>query len=136
MDSRLTRHPLLALLICGVLFVLGPVACADLQVTPAPLTKSDTADRYRLDQTVKGESSAGYTTTLASGSEWIIIGSIAEGDVYRPLSTSIAARAYDDSEAYLVVRVGNWVGFWLPVEEAYTPLKRPVPIPLSPGPSR
>jgi hypothetical protein len=62
---------------------------------------------------------------------WRLAGTIPEGEVYRPLTTSVAARAYDDSEAFIVVESGLWVGFWLPFEEAYSPLDQPVAIELT-----
>jgi hypothetical protein len=31
-------------------------------------------------------------------------------------------------EAYAVVRGGSWVGFWLPVERAFSPLQAPVAV--------
>lgn len=109
------------------------MACADLEVRPAPLSKADGAltSKARLATQVTGESTAGYNTTLKAGSLWRLVGTMQEGQVYRPLTTSVAARAYDDSEAFIVVQSGQWVGFWLPYEEAYSPLDHPVTIELS-----
>jgi hypothetical protein len=75
-----------------------------------------------------GSSSAGYARTLSSKTRWLKIGTIRQGDVLKPLDSVLTAEAGHVREAYIVVRQNMWVGFWLPVEKAFSPLGAATPI--------
>ncbi|OZI26588.1 hypothetical protein CAL26_04500 [Bordetella genomosp. 9] len=62
------------------------------------------------------------TVTLAGGSQWILSGSIPEGQVYRKAGGTLMIDAKRLREAYLVVANGKLVGFFFPGESAFTPV--------------
>ena len=53
-------------------------------------------------------------------------GDISQGQVLKPLDTVLTVEGTNVREAYAVVHNGSWVGFWLPVERAFSPLRTPV----------
>lgn len=69
-----------------------------------------------------------YRRTLAQGSRWRAIGSVAQGTVYRPVDTVFTIEGRQVHEAYLVVSTGLLVGFFLPGESSYSALSTPVPL--------
>ena len=71
-------------------------------------------------------STAGFSRTLRIGTQWEMIGDIEQGQVFKPLDTVLTVEGAHVREAYVVTRDGLWIGFWLPVERAYSPLRTPV----------
>jgi hypothetical protein len=61
------------------------------------------------------------------------IGRIAEGTVYKPRGTVMTVEGLNISEAYIVLRNGLWVGFWLPVEKGFVPVEKVTPVQLQRG---
>lgn len=105
-------------------------ACAeDVRREPATLAAlAQAAPVVRLAAEAKGFSTAGYASTLRAGTRWQAVGSVPQGEVLKPLDTVLAAEGAHVREAYAVVRGGSWVGFWLPVERAFSPLQAPVAV--------
>jgi hypothetical protein len=106
-------------------------ACTDLTARPESLTKGSVAARYHLQDQITGSPVGGRERKLASGSTWQAVGTIAEGDVYRPVGTILTAEAMNVHEAYIVVRDRTWVGFWLPAENGFVEIAKPTAIGLS-----
>lgn len=79
---------------------------------------------------MRARPTSGRIRALKGGTTWAEVGTIAEGIVYRPLDMTLVIDGFDVSEAYIVVRDGNVVGFWLPVQKAFTPAEEPKPIAL------
>jgi hypothetical protein len=71
-------------------------------------------------------SSAGVPRTLPPGTVLRHHGSIAEGEVWRPANRVLTAEGWDAHEGWVVLSSHTWVGFYLPVERAFSPLSRPV----------
>jgi hypothetical protein len=113
-----------------ILAVLIVAACVEIRMEPSPLTPTQTPAVYVLPDEVTGESSAGYGRTLPAGSRWRDVGVIRQGQVYQPVDTIVTAEGTNVHEAYIVASEGQWVGFWLPYEEAFSPLSQPAPITL------
>jgi hypothetical protein len=67
---------------------------------------------------------------LPKGSGWLQVGSIAQGDVYRPRETVFSVEAINVHEAYLVLSGGKLVGYYLPVERTYVSEPKPINIPI------
>lgn len=86
-----------------------------------------------LQASAIGSSSGGYARTLKRESRWQKIGTIRQGDILKPLDTTLTAEAVHVREAYIVVKHNRWIGFWLPVEKAYSPLDAATPIKFSKG---
>lgn len=118
-----------------MLAVVLLAACVEIRMLPSPLspTLAQTPRVYQLASEVAGESSAGYDRTLPMGSRWREVGTIREGQVYQPVDTIVTAEGVNVHEAYIVANEGQWVGFWLPYEEAFSPLSNPVAITLMAG---
>lgn len=70
----------------------------------------------------------GYHRTLKQGSRWTRIGSVPQGDVYKPYRDVFTIEGAHMHEAYLVVDKGMLVGFYLPAERGYADLGQRKPI--------
>src|SRR5262249_48913216 len=63
----------------------------------------------------------GYKRIIARGSVWTRVGRIAEGEVYKPAGGVFTVEGAQVHEAYLVMEGDRVVGFYLPVERAFSP---------------
>ena len=73
----------------------------------------------------------GYGRTLRAGTHWNLFGSLERGQVYRSPDQVLTVEGYDVHEAYLVVRDGTLVGFYLPVEKKFTPASEPIKLSIT-----
>jgi hypothetical protein len=73
----------------------------------------------------------GYSRSLRKGTTWEAIGRVAEGGVYRSRDQIMTVECSNIFEAYLVVAEQNLVGFYLPVEKAFSPLSEPIKLTVS-----
>ncbi len=64
----------------------------------------------------------GYSRILRKGTKWEAVGKVAEGVVYRSRDQILTVECSNVFEAYLVVTEKSLVGFYLPVEKAFSPL--------------
>lgn len=112
---------------CAQKLRMEPVSMIPEKVMGAPLL---------LQASVTGASSAGYSRTLKIETRWLKIGAIRQGEVLKPLDTTLTAEAGHVREANIVVSRNQWVGFWLPVEQAFSPLKVQKPIKFYTGASQ
>jgi hypothetical protein len=108
-------------------------ACAsDVPRRPAALTPISTASlsvqSFTLAQRVGLASAAGYYSEMRAGSRWVNVGSIAEGEVFRPENSVFQVEGRHVHEAYVVIHDGKVVGFYLPVEKSFSPLTEAVPL--------
>lgn len=74
---------------------------------------------------------AGYSRTLKAGSTWKYVGRIPEGAVYRIQDDVFMLEGKHMHEAYCVVSNNELVGFYLAVENAFSPLSSRVPLSLN-----
>ena len=70
----------------------------------------------------------GYQRSVPTGSRWEYTGSVPQGEVYRPVGTVFTIEGANMHEAYLVLREGRVVGFYLPGERAFSALEPPAPM--------
>lgn len=70
----------------------------------------------------------GYKRGLKPDSRWRHVGSIAQGQVFRPLDSVLTIEGRQVHEAYLVISGGKLVGFYLPGEANYAALDAPIPL--------
>ena len=70
----------------------------------------------------------GYKRKLKENSEWIMVGSIEAGDVYKPLNQCFTIECSNVFEAYLVMKNDELNGFYLPVEDGYVALGKTIKI--------
>jgi hypothetical protein len=62
----------------------------------------------------------GYQRTISRGSVWTKIGRLEEGEVYKPVDLVFTVEGAHVHEAYLVLDGDRVVGFYLPVERAFS----------------
>jgi len=62
----------------------------------------------------------GYQRVIRRGSLWTQIGRTVEGDVYKPVDRVFTVEGTHVHEAYLVLAGDRVVGFYLPVERAFS----------------
>ena len=111
--------------------VTGLSACAPM-VSTAPATLATDSvtvpSRIQLKSPTEIRLETGYTRTLAAGSNWQRVGTLSQGTVYRPVGTIFTIEGRQVHEAYLVITNQRLVGFYLPGEQAYSPLSTAVSI--------
>jgi hypothetical protein len=86
--------------------------------------------QVRFQSAVHVESSSGYGRDLPAGSIWEFRGSIAQGQVYRRVDGILTVEGAQVHEAFLVLSGDHLVGFYLPVEQAYSPAREAVTVSL------
>jgi hypothetical protein len=67
---------------------------------------------------------------ILPGSRWSLVGSVPQGNVFKPVDSVLTVHGANAHEAYLVIRAGQVVGFYLPGERAWAALEKPVAIEL------
>lgn len=82
---------------------------------------------YTLAEEVDVSSSSGYRRTLPRASRWESRGRVPAGQVFRRIDGILTIEGAHMHEAYLVIADGKVVGFFLPVERAFSP-STPTPI--------
>ncbi|MCO5412821.1 hypothetical protein N5J06_01800 [Ralstonia sp. CHL-2022] len=106
-------------------------ACAPMISTAPAMLSTDNAtgpSRIQLKSATEIRLETGYTRTLAAGSNWQRVGTLSQGAVYRPVGTIFTIEGRQVHEAYLVIASQRLVGFYLPGEQAYSPLSTAVSI--------
>lgn len=114
---------------CIAVACLG--ACAPMVHTAPATLATDNAtgpSRIQLKSATEIRLETGYTRTLAAGSSWQRVGTLPQGAVYRPVGTIFTIEGRQVHEAYLVIAGQRLVGFYLPGEQAYSPLSTAVSI--------
>jgi hypothetical protein len=79
-----------------------------------------------LTAPVSAASSAGVPRTLPPGTVLQYRGRIAEGEVWSPVNRVLTAEGWDAHEGWIVLSGQTWIGFYLPVESAFSPLSQPI----------
>lgn len=95
--------------------------------SPAELSvaSAQEAGRYVVTKPATIMLDSGYERTIASGTEFAEIGRIQQGRVLKPVNTTFTVEGAHMHEAYPVVNGERIVGFYLPVERAFSPLSTP-----------
>jgi hypothetical protein len=118
----------------SLLIIASLLGCApEIIVRPAQLQPNDpTSRQMRVTLTVEARSTAGFHSALPVGTVLEPRGQIAEGIVMAPRNAVLTAEGAHIAEAYAVISGSKWVGFWLPVQRAFSPLQAPVAIQMEP----
>ena len=113
-----------------LLVMVALAACSTGILMQRVVPEMDATDTtvHVLDREVSGLSTAGYSRTLPAASRWKRIGRVSMGDIFKSPDVTLTVEGTHIYEADIVVRDGNWIGFWLPVEKAFSRLKRPTAI--------
>ena len=115
------------------LLLFAASGCAVEQQTTqfSPMVTSKQSALERLDRQVDIQLNTGYARTLKSGSLWSDIGSITQGEVFKPYHDVFTLEGSQIHEAYLVVSNNTLTGFYLPFERSFSPLKPNIPLTFS-----
>ncbi len=109
----------------GIVVALLLNGCASEVVRyPANLeaNTSPAARHYVLLGTTMFRLDSGYDRTIQSGTEFVEFGSITQGTVIKPTNTVLTVEGAHMHEAYPVFALNKIVGFYLPVEHAFSPV--------------
>ena len=106
----------------------GLIGCAtDVAQTPTAFRPHAGQERVLIvRQPVTVVLSTGYTRLIKPGSKWQHVGTTTQGEVLRPVGDTFMVYGRHMHEAYLVVSAGYLIGFYLPVEGAFSPLSKHV----------
>ena len=104
--------------------MLGLAACAPEVVRqPAQLTPTTGGSGATIE--IAEEASiavgTGYSRVIRRGSVWSRVGRLTQGEVFKPVGGVFTVEGTHIHEAYLVMEGDRVVGFYLPVERAYSP---------------
>jgi hypothetical protein len=109
------------LLLCG---------CASQVVTEGtqlPVYQENQPAKFiQIEVEVRVSSSSGYSRVIKSCSKWEYVGLITKGNVYKPIGHIFTIEGYHVHEAYLVVNDKRLIGFYLPVENAFSGVKKEI----------
>ncbi len=76
-----------------------------------------------IEENLRFSLSTGYGRSLKEGSLWKYVGTIPQGDVYKPVKNVFTVEGSNIYEAYIVLFGKELVGVYLPVEAAFSLLK-------------
>ncbi len=116
----------------GALVAVFFVACAPTVVQEPTQLTPGAGKGFRLTRAVDISLSTGYSTTLRANTRWELVGTIAQGEVYRTKDQIVTLEGAHIHEAYIVVRPGSLVGFYLPVERTFSPIEPGKPLSTEP----
>jgi len=120
----------------AALLIAGQVGCsAEVQrYSSALLTDASTsAVRMYTIHPVQLQLAGGYERLIPAKTEFIEVGRLKEGIVLRPSRYVLTVEGAHVHEAYLVVSDDTLVGFYLPVERAFSPLEHRVKVTFKRG---
>jgi len=80
---------------------------------------------FELEEEVTVSLGTGYARSLKAKTKWDCVGKISYGDVFRTKDQVLTVEASNIHEAYIVISSGKLVGFYLPVENTFSPLGNP-----------
>lgn len=120
-----------ALMLC-LAAMLASGCASEVKRAPAELAAAqpEQGRRYVTTLAVEARPESGYPRSIRAGTEFVVVGRVAQGLVLKPTQTVLTVEGAHMHEAYAVHRDGQLVGFYLPVERAFTSLVKPAPMPL------
>ncbi|MDB5969712.1 MAG: putative lipoprotein [Hydrocarboniphaga sp.] len=121
----------LALLVPVVVMLIQGCASVPGQPTTQPratLAETGSNARFEITQDQKVSVSTFYSRVIAHGTRWECRGAIPAGDVYRPINTVFTVESSNVHEAYLVLKGQDLVGYYLPVEQTFAAVDKPIPL--------
>ncbi len=118
-----------ALFLAGCVFDLSYVKLRP--VTFTPVSGATQAD-FSLREEVKATMGTGYPTRLKSGTRWHQIGRTEFGPVFTTQDQVVTVEASNIYEARPVVSDQSLIGFYLPVEQKFVSVGRPIRLETQP----
>lgn len=121
----------------AVLLMGCPFDVVHVKQIPTPIRETQHAkESWILKEDIKAHLGTGYSTNLKSGTRWDYVGSTAYGDVYRTSDQIVTVEGSNIFETYIVLSEGDLVGFYLPVEQSYAPIRSPKKVHMEPLPQK
>lgn len=117
----------LALACFGCAFDIVHIDQIPVQYEKKNAQKSD----FKLQDEVNVSLGTGYSRTLNKGTEWHYVGTISQGDIFKTNDQILTVEGSNIFEAFIVVSDKKLVGFFLPVEEMYSPLSMAKSLPMT-----
>ena len=109
--------------VCTLLALSG--CASDVVRSPVELSAlSGPQKKYVASQPASIRLDSGYERNIAAGTEFIEIGRIPQGSILKPTNTTFTIEGAHMHEAYPVFNNQRIVGFYLPVERAFSPLSQ------------
>jgi hypothetical protein len=115
----------IGILISGLLLFLHACAFDIVHVKQIPTkfeTTSSNFKAFELEKEVSVRLDTTYSRSLKKGTRWVCVGTTTEGAVYRTNDQILTIEGSNIHEAYIVVKSGMLIGFYLPVERTFSPL--------------
>jgi hypothetical protein len=88
---------------------------------------------WTLQKDVRVKLVSGWATGLKQGTTWRVIGHTEQGDVLKTKDQVVTVRASNMYEADPVIKDGQLVGFFLVIENSFTPADPPKSVELMAG---
>ena len=123
-------HLTLLLMVTPLIFLACAFDLAHVKYNPAEISIcSENCPSFKIrEEQIINNLPCGYKRTLKKDSEWILVGTIEAGDVYKPLNQCFTIECSNVYEAYLVMNSDDLNGFYLPVEDGYVALDKSIKI--------
>jgi len=111
-------------IITGCAFDIVHIKQVPVQYEDVKIIKSD----FILKDEVILNTGTGYNRKLNKGTRWHYVNTIPYGDIFKTKDQILTIERSNIFEAFIVVSDENLVGFFLPVEQTYSPLNKPKPL--------
>jgi len=85
---------------------------------------------FMLEDEVNVDLETGYKRKLNKGTEWHYVSTISQGDIFKTNDQVLTVEGSNIFEAFIVVSEKKLIGFFLPVEETYSPLSSAKSLPM------
>jgi hypothetical protein len=109
--------------LCALAVVAG--CASDVARMPVEISTTQEQKRYIASAPAEIHLDSGYQRTISQGTEFVEVGVIRQGRILKPTVTTFTIEGAHVHEAYPVVQNQRLVGFYLPVERAFSPLSHP-----------
>ncbi len=80
---------------------------------------------FELKDDVDIDLGTGYSRKLNKGTKWHYVNTISQGDIFKTNDQILTIEGSNIFEAFIVIAGEQLVGFFLPVEDTYSPLNKP-----------
>ncbi|MFQ5541667.1 MAG: hypothetical protein ACE5E2_02465 [Candidatus Binatia bacterium] len=129
----MVKHASAVLLLIGFVAVSCAFDLAHVSSTPTQFTPQIEARKSFVikDAVQISQAPCGYERTLRQGTNWNLVGTIPEGEVYKPKDQVLTVECSNVFEAYLVVSKDSLVGFYLPVEREFVSIAEKIELPVN-----
>ena len=122
------------ILISCIFIVASLIGCAsEVLRSPTQLIECDSTQYKRVitfTDDVFIKLSSGYSRVLKKSTKWQFVGTIKEGNVFKPVDTIFTIEGAHVREACLVIFNNRLIGFYLPGENSFSSLATSILVPI------